>query len=33
MLFQRVSLYELLCCTSPPYKPNQEVPGNLEFIW
>jgi len=33
MLFQRVSLYELLCGTSPPYKPKQKVQYNLEFVW
>jgi len=33
ILFQRVSLYELLCATSPPYKPKQPLPSNLEFVW
>jgi len=33
MLFQRLPLYELLCATSPPYKPKQQVPCNLEFVW
>jgi hypothetical protein len=33
MLFQRVSLYELLSGTSPPYKLRHEVPCNLEFEW
>jgi putative transposase len=33
MLFQRVSLYELLSGTSPPYKPKYAVLYNLEFVW
>jgi putative transposase len=33
ILFQRVSLYELLSGTSPPYKPKNTVPCNLEFVW
>jgi IS4 transposase len=33
MLFMRISLYELLCGTSPPYKPKIITQGNLEFIW
>src|SRR5215469_12407778 len=33
MLFQRASLYEMLCATSPPYKPKQVLPHNLEFVW
>jgi hypothetical protein len=33
ILFQRVSMYELLCGTSPPYKPNHAMPSNLEFVW
>jgi len=33
ILFQRVSLYELLCATSPPSKPKQILSCNLEFAW
>src|SRR5215469_15419272 len=33
MLFQRTPLYELLCATSPPYKPKQALSYNLEFVW
>jgi len=33
MLFQRLPLHELLCATSPPYKPKQEIINNLEFVW
>ena len=33
ILFQRVSFYELLCDSSPPYKPKQVLPANLEFVW
>jgi len=33
MLFQRVSLYDWLCGTSPPMKPKLPSPGNLEFVW
>ena len=33
ILFQRVSLYELLCATSPPFNPKQLLPCNLEFVW
>jgi putative transposase len=33
MLFQRVSLYELLSGTSPPYKHKYIVPDNFEFVW
>jgi putative transposase len=33
MLFQRRSLYELLCGTSPPSPPKLVVQGNLEFAW
>jgi hypothetical protein len=33
ILFQRISLYELLCGTSPPYKPTHAVSCNLEFVW
>ena len=33
ILFQRISLYDLLCGTSPPYKPKKELPINLEFVW
>jgi hypothetical protein len=33
MLFQRVSLYDFLCGTSPPPKSKLLIPGNLEFIW
>jgi IS4 transposase len=33
MLFQRLPLHELLCATSPPYKPKQVLPYNLEFVW
>jgi len=33
LLFQRVSLYDLLHSTSPPFKPKQMLPGNLEFVW
>ena len=33
MLFQRLPLYELLSATSPPYKPKQALPYNLEFVW
>ena len=33
MLFQRVSLYELLCDIRPPDKPKQVLPYNLEFAW
>ena len=33
MLFQRISLYDWLCGTSPPKKPKLTLPGNLEFVW
>ena len=33
ILFQRTSLYELLCATSPPYKPKQMLSYDLEFTW
>ena len=33
MLFQRVSLYELLSGTSPPYKLKYSLPCNFEFEW
>jgi putative transposase len=33
MLFQRTSLYELLCGRSPPLKPKLLLQGNLEFVW
>jgi len=33
ILFQRVLLYELLCATSPPYKPKQILSYDLEFTW
>ena len=33
MLFQRVSLYELLCGIRPPDKAKQVSPYNLEFVW
>ena len=33
MLFQRVSLYELLCGIRPPDKAKQVLPYNLEFAW
>jgi len=33
LLFQRVSLYGLLCATSPPYRPKQTLPYNMEFVW
>ena len=33
MLFQRISLYELLSGTSPPYRPKHTVPSNFEFEW
>jgi len=33
ILFQRVLLYELLCASSPPYKPKQMLSYNLEFSW
>src|SRR5215469_1733537 len=33
MLFQRTPLYDLLCAASPPYKPKQVLPYNLEFVW
>jgi hypothetical protein len=33
MLFQRVSLYDQLCGTSPPLKPKLSTLGNLEFVW
>jgi putative transposase len=33
MLFQRMSLYDLLYATSPPYKPKPPMQGNLEFVW
>jgi len=33
ILFQRISLYELLCVKKPPYKPKQELSYNLEFVW
>jgi putative transposase len=33
MLFQRRSLFEWLCATSPPLIPKQTLLGNLEFAW
>jgi transposase len=33
MLFQRISLYDLICCTGPPPKPKPVVQYNLEFAW
>jgi len=33
MLFQRISLYELLCGIRPPDKVKQVFPYNLEFAW
>ena len=33
ILFQRVSLYDLICGTSRPYKPKPEPDVNLEFVW
>jgi len=33
MLFQRVSLYDLLCGTSPPLKPKRLFDYQPEFIW
>jgi len=33
ILFQRISIYELLCVKKPPYKPKQVIQGNLEFVW
>ena len=33
LLFQRVSLFDLFCGTSPPYKPKQVLGYNLEFAW
>jgi putative transposase len=33
MLFQRRSLFEWLCATSPPLIPKQTLPVNMEFAW
>ena len=33
MLFQRISLYDLLFGTSPPVIPKTVMQGNLEFVW
>jgi hypothetical protein len=33
LLFQRASLYDLFCGTSPPIKHKQTLPVNLEFVW
>jgi hypothetical protein len=33
MLFQRICLYDLICGTSPPYKPKPVLQYNLEFVW
>jgi putative transposase len=33
MLFQRVSLYDLLCGTSPPAKPKKPSECQPEFVW
>jgi putative transposase len=33
MLFQRISLYDLVCCTGPPPKPKPVVQYNFEFTW
>jgi len=33
ILFQRVSLFDLICGSGPPYKPKQKLHGNLEFVW
>jgi putative transposase len=33
MLFQRISLHDLICCTGPPPKPKPVVQNNLQFTW
>jgi putative transposase len=33
MLFQRVSLYDFICCTSPPPKPKKVLECQPEFVW
>jgi hypothetical protein len=33
MLFQRVSLYDILCGTSPPLKTKKLHEGQPEFVW
>jgi len=33
ILFQRISLYDLIYGASPPYKPKQVIQSNLEFVW
>jgi putative transposase len=33
MLFQRVCLYDFLCCTRPPPKPKKPLECQPEFVW